>query len=131
MLRIPKRLMARLIRIYDDFRGERNMRVLEVNASPHEVYRFTTVLGGEIVLYCTETVYEVQYRNWWARNHRHHIFNVYGVCGPQIPQELASRIGDGYRISRLLPRWAARADQKKAAIHMYISLIVNELEGER
>ena len=114
-------------KVYDHFRGERTLRIVAVNSSPHESYRVDTTNGGTVVIYCTETVYEVCFTAWWVRNRRFYSYMVYGVCDAKIPKEFADRIQSGFNIGRLLPRFAFRADQKKAAIHAYMSLIVNEL----
>jgi hypothetical protein len=127
MNRYLAKFLAGLTKLYDHYRGERTFNLLEVNSSPHEVYRMITSNGGEVVLYCTETVYEIVFTNWWVRDRRFHNYCVYGHCDSRIPQEFSDRIRTGFNIGRLLPRFASRREQKKAAIHAYISLIVSEL----
>lgn len=110
----------------NNLKGKRRLRVIGVNANPEEMYHFHVDNGGRITIYCTETIYEVVYDAWWARNEKHYSYKVYGVCDSLIPEEFANRISQGFHIGRLLAKWARPSDQKKAAIHAYVSMIVDE-----
>ena len=130
MSRFLSLLLVGVTKFYTDFRGEGQLRIVEVNANPLDAYRFVTATGGDIVLSCTETVYEMSYARWWARDRRYVSYSVSGQCDESIPVVFAGHITRGFHIGPLLPSTAARHAQKKAAIHSFISLIKHELQQQ-
>jgi len=113
--------------IYNQMVGERNMRLISVDNNSEEVYRLETNNGGLVVLYCSEVIYELSFTRWWQRDQRHYAYKVHGLCNPLVPEDLSDRLALGLTLGRLLPAFAPRHFQKKAAIHAYVSLVLSEL----
>lgn len=123
-----RKVVGRIVGGLERLKGKKNLRVLEVNTHPNEVYHFHTSNNGRISIHCVETLYEITYQAWWARRKPILTYKVYGICDERIPSELKERLDHGLQIGSILPPFALRKDQKKAAIHAYVSLIVNEFK---
>lgn len=115
-----------IIRGLNLLKGERRLKIINVNSDPNEAYHVSTNNGGLVTIHCTETIYEIVYSSWWVKNKKHYSYTVYAVCNEMIPQEFGKLISKGFHIGRLLPHWANPIDQKKAAIHAFMSMIAEE-----
>lgn len=116
-----------LIKTFDRLKGPRNMRLITVNNNPHESYVIQLTGGASMTIHCAEKLYKVTYSKWWATAKYHHVYEVYGACTGDVPPVLALSLHDGFRIGRLLPRFATSSDQKKEAIHAFMSMIAADM----
>lgn len=123
-----RKMVGRIVGGIEKLKGKKSLAIREVNTNPNEVYHFHTTNNGRISIHCVETLYEITYEAWWARRKRILTYKVYGICDERIPNELKERLDHGLQIGSILPSVALRKDQKKAAIHAYVSLIVAEMK---
>ena len=131
MVQYLRSLAAVLTRYFDHLRGERTTKIVYQASTPHEAYKAIMDDGAYVDLYCVETVYQIRFSKWWVPTETHRVYRVYGVCDPRIPEDFANYVSRGFYIGPLLPPTAARADQKKAAIHAMISLLLDELKRSK
>jgi hypothetical protein len=117
--------------LYDRLKGEKSLRIIAINDDEKEAYTVHTTQGGVIKLFCTERIYELSYSSWWCANELHKSYKVYGKCEGAVPERLAELIGKGITLGSMLPNALPRERQKKEAIHVYASLLANELEKEK
>lgn len=123
-------MIGRVVVGIEKLKGKKKLRILSVHSHPNEVYHFHTSNGGQITLHCVEKVYVLSYEAWWAAQKVLVDYYVYGTCDSKIPMYLAERLNKGINLGPILPSFASRKDQKKAVIHAYASLVVDELERQ-
>lgn len=131
MVQYLRSLAAILARYFDHLRGERNTVIVYQAGTPHEAYHAVIEDGSSVDLFCIETIYEIRFKKWWVPTQTRRVYRVYGVCGPSIPENFANFVSRGLYIGPLLPSFSARSDQKKAAIHAMISLLLEELKRSK
>lgn len=126
-----KMAWASLARSWNLLKGRRYLRIVRVNDDKEEVYRFILRNGGQIRLYCTETIYEMVFDSVWVKNDKHRAYFVHGVCDEEVPLELADRLKKGFYVGQLLPNALPSVEQKKAAIQAFIALIAEQLKSQK
>ena len=116
--------------LYDRLKGEKSFKIVSVHSADNEAYTLHTTQGGTITLHCIERIYSLAYSAWWYPNEWHRTYMVSGTCEGDVPTELVALISNGITIGAILPSILPRERQKKEAIHVYASYLVNELEKE-
>jgi hypothetical protein len=111
-------------------KGSRRLRILNIDSNENDAYHLHTDNGGVISIYCTETVYEIVFDNWWVSNKKHYSYRVYAICDDKIPTAFAKRLSTGLHIGRMLHKSIQPSLQKKAAIHAFMSMLVHDLATE-
>lgn len=125
-----KPVLAYMAKLIDHIKGKRSTKLLYRSNVYKESYKAILNDNSVIDLYCIESVYVTKYDHWWVSDKKHTIYRVYGVCTPGVPDKLAEILTKGLHIGPMLGKFSSRAENKKAAIHALISILLHELESD-
>lgn len=130
MLAVMKKILYALFKAYNVIKGRRYLTIKEINASTDEIYHFHLENGGIISLHCVETIFEMVYYSTWIRNELYRIYEVSGTCNEKVPELIRNTLEDTFYTPNLLPAIVSTAEQKKAAIQAYVSMIAKDLRDQ-
>jgi hypothetical protein len=130
MLAVMKKILYAIFKAYNVAKGRRYLTIKEINASTNEIYHFHLENGGIISLHCVETIFEMVYYSSWIRNELYRVYEVSGTCNEYVPELIANMLKEAFYTPNLLPVFVSAADQKKAAIQAYVSMIAKDLRDQ-
>jgi ADP-ribose pyrophosphatase YjhB (NUDIX family) len=109
--------------------GKRALVRFSENRDINEAYNFKFSDGMDLRIRCDELVYFLQFESRWVPDQRVVVYKVYAESESKNLDPVHERLKRGIHLSPLLPFYASRVQQKKAAIHAFTSLTLKEYEG--
>lgn len=124
-------LLCSLVMFCVGVMGEKSVEIINIDDDQKDAYHLHSNTGGEIHLYCSESIYLIKHTAWWVPNQKYVNYKVYGTCVGDISPKLKELIQAGFSIGPMLPAIMPSTDQKRTVLHAYATLLVHRLENNR
>ena len=110
--------------------GRRSLVLVSKNKDINEAYDFRFLDESCLKIRCHEYIYLSKHEAWWMPNKTIRIYRVFAEFENATTNAFEKRLEEGIYLSALLPFFASRVQQKKAAIQAFTSLALHEFESQ-